>query len=243
MLITSLDNDRIKKYIKLKQRKYREESKTYIVEGEHLVLEAYRTGMVIEVILTRDCVIPIDSEKVYVTEEILNAITTMENAPDVMALCKMPEEEVYGNKLLLLDGIQDPGNLGTIVRSAVAFNVDTIVLGKNTVDLYNPKTIRGAQGMNFHINIIERDLKEIIPELKSKEIPIYGTDVNVGDDAKILRDKDKEKYALIMGNEGQGISREIKDLCDTMLYIKMSEKVDSLNVGVATSILLYELDK
>ena len=84
MLITSLDNDRIKKYIKLKQRKYREESKTYIVEGEHLVLEAYRTGMVIEVILTRDCVIPIDSEKVYVTEEILNAITTMENAPDVI---------------------------------------------------------------------------------------------------------------------------------------------------------------
>lgn len=243
MLITSLENERVKMYIKLKDRKYRKQTNTYIVEGEHLVLEAYKAGMVIEVILFRDEVLPIDAEKVYVTEEILGKITTMENAPSVMALCRIPEEKAYGNKLLLLDGIQDPGNLGTIIRSAVAFNIDTVILGKNTVDLYNPKTIRASQGMNFHITILEKDLIEIIKELKDKDIPVYGTDVNRGEDVRVLKEKDKESYALVMGNEGNGISEEIRELCDSMLYIKMNETAESLNVGVATSILLYELSR
>ncbi len=243
MLITSLDNERIKNYIKLKERKYRKETNTYIVEGEHLVLEAYKAGMVQEVILARDEVLPIDSEIIYVTDEILNKITTMENAPRVMALCKMPTKKEYGKKLLLLDGIQDPGNLGTIIRSAVAFDVDTILLGKNTVDLYNPKTIRAAQGMNFHIVILEEDLVKVIQKLKDKDIPVYGTDVNNGEDVRVLKEKDKESYALVMGNEGNGLSEEIRNLCDSMLYIKMNENVESLNVGVATSILLYELNR
>lgn len=243
MVITSLENDKVKGYMKLKERKYRKQSKTYMIEGEHLVLEAYRRGMVIEVILARDEAFPIDADKVYVTEEILNKITTMENAPRVMALCKMPEEKEWGKKLLLLDGIQDPGNLGTIIRSAVAFDVDTIVLGKTTVDLYNPKTIRAAQGMNFHMNIMERDLIDVIHKLDDAEIPVYGTDVTRGEDVRILREKDKESYALVMGNEGNGISEEVKELCDSMLYIKMNEKAESLNVGVAASILLYELSR
>lgn len=243
MLITSLDNERVKNYIKLKERKYRKQTKTYIVEGEHLVLEAYKAGLIIEVILARDEVLPIDTEKVYVTDEILNKITTMENAPSIMALCKMQEEVPLGKKMLLLDGIQDPGNLGTIIRSSVAFNVDTIVLGKNTVDLYNPKTIRAAQGMHFYISIVEKDLKEVIQKLKDEDIPVYGTDVNMGEDVQVLKEKDKEAYALIMGNEGNGIDPEIKDMCDSLLYIPMNEKVDSLNVAIATSILLYELNR
>lgn len=242
MVITSLDNEKIKNYIKLKERKYRRESKTYIVEGEHLVLEAYKEGLIIEVILARDEALPIDCEKVYVTEEILDKITTMENAPRIMALCKMKEEETYGNKLLLLDGVQDPGNLGTIIRSAVAFNIDTVILGVGTVDLYNPKTIRAAQGMHFHISVMERELLPIIKDLKDKDIPVYGTDVEKGENAKVLKNKDREKYALIMGNEGNGLSSEVRSLCDSMLMIKMNDKVDSLNVGVATSILLYELN-
>lgn len=243
MLITSLDNERVKNYMKLKERKYRKQTKTYIVEGEHLVLEAYKAGLIIEVILARDEVLPIDTEKVYVTDEILNKITTMENAPKMMALCKMPEEKPLGEKMLLLDGIQDPGNLGTIIRSSVAFNVDTIVLGKNTVDLFNPKTIRAAQGMHFYISIVEKDLKEVIQKLKDEDIPVYGTDVNMGEDVQILKEKDKESYALIMGNEGNGIAPDIKDMCDSLLYIPMNEKVDSLNVAIATSILLYELNR
>lgn len=243
MLITSLDNERVKNYIKLKERKYRKQMQAYIVEGEHLVLEAYKAGMIIEVILSRDAVLPIDAEKVYVTEEILNKITTMENAPSIMALCKMNEEKEYGKKLLLLDGLQDPGNLGTIIRSAVAFDVDTVLLGQNTVDLYNPKTIRASQGLHFHVDILEKNLKEVIEDLKDKDIPVYGTDVEYGEDVRNLKEKDKEAYALVMGNEGNGLSEEIKNMCDSMLYIKMSEKAESLNVGVATSILLYELNR
>lgn len=243
MVITSLENDKVKGYMKLKERKYRKQSRTYMIEGEHLVLEAYRKGMVIEVILARDEAFPIDADKVYVTDEILNKITTMENAPRIMALCKMPEEKDWGKKLLLLDGIQDPGNLGTIIRSAVAFDVDTIILGKTTVDLYNPKTIRAAQGMNFHINIIEKDLIEVMQKLDDEDIPRYGTDVIRGEDVRVLREKDKESYALVMGNEGSGISEEVRNMCDSMLYIKMNDKAESLNVGVAASILLYELSR
>ena len=150
---------------------------------------------------------------------------------------------MLGEKILLLDGIQDPGNLGTIIRSAVAFNVDTICLSPDTVDIYNPKVLRSTQGMIFHTNIIIKSLKEIISMLKEREIPIYGTRVDYGIDVSTLREKDRKKYALVMGNEGNGVSEEILDMCDEYIYISMNPDVESLNVGVATSIILYELDK
>lgn len=244
MLITSLDNDRIKGYIKLKDRKYRKKTNTFIVEGRHLVLEAYKAGKIIELILEKDEVLPLDLPTVYVTNEIINRISEMETPSTVMALCKMDEEEeVKGEKILMLDGIQDPGNLGTIIRSSLAFNVDTIVLSPECVDLYNPKVIRSTQGMLFGINIIRKDLEPIIEELKEKEIPVYGTKVEYGEDIVNLKDKDRKKYVLIMGNEGQGVRREILDMCDKYLYIDMNDQVESLNVAVATSILLYEFNK
>lgn len=244
MLITSLDNDRIKGYIKLKDRKYRKKTNTFIVEGRHLVLEAYKAGKIIELILEKDEVLPLDLPIVYVTNEIINRISEMETPSTVMALCKMDEEEeIKGEKILMLDGIQDPGNLGTIIRSSLAFNVDTIVLSPECVDLYNPKVIRSTQGMLFGINIIRKDLEPIIEELKEKEIPVYGTKVEYGEDIVNLKDKDRKKYALIMGNEGQGVRSEILDMCDKYLYIDMNDQVESLNVAVATSILLYEFNK
>ncbi|MBR4671884.1 MAG: RNA methyltransferase [Bacilli bacterium] len=243
MLITSLDNDRIKNYIKLKDRKYRKKTKTFIVEGMHLVLEACKKDIVVELIVEKDVVLPINLPTVYVTNEIINKISEMESPSNVMALCRMEDNDIVGNKILMLDEIQDPGNLGTIIRSAVAFNVDTIVLSPNTVDIYNPKVIRATQGMMFHINIVIKDLIEVINELKKEEIPIYGTKVDYGKDVRDLKDKDRKKYCLIMGNEGNGVSEEVLDLCDAYFYIDMNEKVESLNVGVATSILLYELNK
>ena len=243
MLITSLDNDRIKGYIKLKDRKYRKKTKTFIVEGMHLVLEACKKGIVEELILEKDVVLPIDLPTVYVTNEIINKISEMECPSNVMALCRMFDNNIVGEKILMLDDIQDPGNLGTIIRSAAAFNVDTIVLSPNTVDLYNPKVIRSTQGMMFHINIVIKDLKEVIADLKQKEIPIYGTRVDYGSDVRTLKDKDRSRYCLIMGNEGNGVSEEILDMCDSYFYIEMNEVVESLNVGVATSIILYELNK
>ena len=244
MVITSLDNDRIKGYIKLKDRKNRKKTNTFIVEGMHSVLEAYKKGMVVELILKEDISLPLDVPYVYVTEEIIKKISDAVSPPDVLALCKMANDNVVlGEKILLLDGIQDPGNLGTIIRSAVAFNVDTICLSPDTVDIYNPKVLRSTQGMIFHTNIIIKSLKEIISMLKERDIPIYGTRVDYGIDVSTLREKDRKKYALVMGNEGNGVSEEILDMCDEYIYISMNPDVESLNVGVATSIILYELDK
>ena len=149
MVITSLDNDRIKGYIKLKDRKNRKKTNTFIVEGMHSVLEAYKKGMVVELILKEDISLPLDVPYVYVTEEIIKKISDAVSPPDVLALCKMANDNVVlGEKILLLDGIQDPGNLGTIIRSAVAFNVDTICLSPDTVDIYNPKVLRSTHKYN-----------------------------------------------------------------------------------------------
>ena len=244
MVITSLDNEKVKKYKKLKKRKYRDEYNEFIVEGMHAVIEAFKCGMIIELILEENEALPLDCPYVYVTKEIIDKISTMDTPSTVMALCKkFDEKEVVGDKILILDELQDPGNLGTIVRSAKAFNIDTIILSENTVDIYNPKVIRATQGMMFHINIIRRDTDTIIKVLKNMNIPVYGTDVNYGVDVRDLKKKDKEKFALIVGNEGNGVRRNVLSECDKNLYIEMNSKVESLNVGVATSILLYELGK
>lgn len=243
MLITSLDNERIKNYIKLKDKKYRDESGLFIVEGEHLVLEAYRAGILKEVIMEEDSVIPIDCPKTYVTKEIIKKISNVFTPTNMYGVCSKLVEDKIGDKVLVLDGVQDPGNLGTIIRSAKAFNTDTVVLSLDTVDLYNPKVLRATQGMAFHINIVRCDIKTLLGDLKSKEIPVYVTRVEYGEDVRLLRDKDKVKYALVMGNEGNGVSEEIKDLADKFIYIDMNSKVESLNVSIATSILLYELGR
>ena len=243
MVITRLDNDKVKYYIKLKDRKYRKKEKKFIVEGMHLVLEAYKNNIVKELILEENVSLPLSLPAVYVTKEVMNKLSEMESPSDVMALCRIEEKEITGNKFIMLDDIQDPGNLGTIIRSAAAFNIDTVILSPNTVDLYNPKVIRGTQGMIFNVNIVTRDLISVIDELKQREIPIYGTRVNYGDDVRALKNKDKSSYCLIVGNEGQGIKDEILDKCDLFLHIDMNDKVESLNVGVAASIILYELDR
>jgi len=243
MIITSLDNDNVKKWKKLCKKKYRDEFGIYLVEGEHLVEEAYKSGVL-------DKVIVLDGEDysydniIYVSYEVMKAISSLDTPNRIMGVCKKKDSsELIGKRYLLLDGVQDPGNLGTIVRSAVAFNIDTIVLSDDTVDLYNPKVLRSTQGMIFHTNIIECDLVSVIDELHGMNITVYGTDVNNGIDARELSDSDKVSFALVMGNEGNGVRKEIKELCDKNLYINMNENVESLNVGVATSILLYELGR
>ena len=244
MLITSLENERIKNYIKLKDKIYRKRTNTFIVEGLHLVLEAYKSGNLIELIIEKDEVLPLDVPTIFVTNEIISRLTSLDNPVTVLGLCKIDDnKEIKGEKILMLDGVQDPGNLGTIIRSSVAFNVDTIVLGSNTVDLYNPKVVRATQGMLFHTNIINADLKETIGELKKQEIPIYGTKVEYGEDVRNFPSKDKKRYGLVVGNEGAGVSNEVLELCDKYIYIDMNEKVESLNVSIATSIILYELNR
>lgn len=245
MLITSLDNERVKKYRKLREKKYRDRLNLFLVEGWHLVLEAYRAGLVEEVILTEEVTCELDVPKIYVTQEIIKKITELDTPVPILALCHKVENDPQkiGQRILMLDGIQDPGNLGTILRSAKAFHVNTVILGTKTVDLYNAKVLRSTQGMLFHLHVIEGNLVELIPKIKKQGIPIYGTKVESGEDVRKLETSAKTQYALVMGNEGNGVTEEVLSLCDHYLYIQMDSEVESLNVAVATSILLYELDR
>ena len=236
-MITSVNNERIKEISKLNNKKYRKERGLCIVEGEHLVEEAYKHDLLVEVYSLNE--VSYDNSYI-VAESVMKKISNLDSVPNIIGVCKMKEENSLGNKLLILDNIQNPGNLGTIIRSAVAFNVDTIVLSNDTVDLYNSKVIRATEGMIFNINIVTKDLFSFIPSIKDK-YKIYGTNVENGTLLKNV--KKVEKYAIIMGNEGNGVKRELQDMCDENIYIEMNSLCESLNVGVATSIILYELGR
>ncbi len=239
MIITSLNNPTIKEISKLKNKKYRDLTNTYLVEGDHLVEEAYKNNLLTKIILLEDTTCNYDIEKIYVTKEVMKKLTELDTPNKIIGIVKENTPLPIGNKILILDNIQDPGNLGTIIRSSVAFDIDTIVLSPNTVDTYNPKVIRSTQGMIFYTNIITLKLKEFIDEIKTKNYTIFGTNVRNGKNIKEITLP--EKFALVLGNEGQGVSKEIESLCDDNIYIKMSSKCESLNVSVATSILLYEV--
>ena len=241
MLITSIKNEHIKELAKLKEKKYRDETNTFLVETKHLVLEAYRAGLIKELILEQNEIFPIDVPTTYVSKEVLKKISSLDTPSKVMAVVnKRKNENELGNKILILDKIQDPGNLGTIIRSAVAFNIDTIVCSTDTVDLYNPKVIRASQGMMFHIPILTKNIEEAIKELKTKDYKIVGTKVTNGHDVRTS--SIYSHFALVIGNEGQGMSKNIEDLCDEFLYIKMNGNCESLNASVAASILMYEIN-
>jgi len=241
MVITSVDNKKIKEIKRLNDRKGRDETGLFLVEGLHLVKEALSAGTLQELILVDGELVDIEYPTTYVSENVLSSISSLTTPPSVLGICKKPSvKDDYGDKVLVLDRIQDPGNLGTIIRSAVAFNVNTIVLGDGCVDVYNPKVLRATQGLIFQINIVTGNLNTIIPVLKATHT-ILGTEVTGGTD--INNYKGTKSYALIMGNEGQGMSDELKLLCDDLLYIKTNDLCESLNVSIACSILLHQLDK
>lgn len=243
MIISSTNNPKIKYMIKLNQKKYREKENKFIVEGLHLVEEAYNKGLLEEVYILENNNYKISVEQNIITKSIMKKISSLKTPPKIIGLVNKKENKFIGNKYLLLSNIQDPGNLGTIIRSSVAFNIDTIVLSEDTVDLYNPKTIRSTEGMLFNINIVQKNIKQAIKELKEKNIKVYATSVESGTNIKKIPNTNKEKYAIIMGNEGKGLKEEIILLADERLYIKMNPKCESLNVSVAASILLYEMSE
>ena len=241
MLITSTDNKKIKEVNKLKQKKYRDSEGKFIVETLNLIKEAYLEDSLIELYVLEGYNLPlnIDVPMYTVTEEVMNKIKSI-NTSNVLGVCHKKESNTYvGNKYLLLDGVQDPGNLGTILRSSLAFGVDTVVLSDGCCDLYNDKVIRASEGAIFKLNILKEDLKVSINNFNKMNIPIYGTDVVGGKEVSLI---EKDSYAIIMGSEGNGISSEIKKLVKENIYIKIKD-VESLNVAVATSIILYELSK
>lgn len=241
MLYSSIDNNKIKDIKKLHIKKYRDKKNLFLVEGSHLVLEAYKTGLLKELFLEENELLPLDVMTSYMTNNVKNYLSELDNPTNIIGVCEKKEGIIEGKRIVYLDCIQDPGNLGTIIRSCVAFNIDTLVLSKDCVDLYNSKVIRATQGLLFHLNIVIENIENFVPNLKQNGYKIYGTKVTHG---KNLKDIEKnEKFVIIMGNEGNGIGEVASELCDEFIYIKMNEKCESLNVGVATSIILYELDK
>ncbi len=234
--IVSSQNKKIKEFCKLKQKKYRDQSEYFIVETPHLIKEAKKAG-VLEIIISSDEKFKPD---ILVTEEILKKISNLAT-PSVIGICQKVTRNNLGTKVLMLNGIQDPGNFGTIIRSAVAFNIDTIIYDENCVDLYNFKTIMSSQGLLFKINFIKTNLLTKIKELKKQNYQIFATDVKEGKELKSI--VKKSPYVIIMGNEGNGVSSEIIKEADEKINIKINKQCESLNVGVATSIILYELSR
>ena len=239
MLITSVNNDKIKELVKLKDKKYRDINDLFFVEGKDLCDIAYEKGLLREIYVMDGYDNIYDGIPcTYISLDVMKKISDMESVSEYYGVCSKIVENGIGNRLLVLDNIQDPGNLGTIIRSAVAFNFDTIVLSRNMVDLYNPKVVRSTKGMLFNINIIVRDLVPFLNELD--DYMIYGTDVIDG--VNIKNENIPFKIAIVIGNEGKGISTEVRECCQKFLYIGMNNKCESLNAGVSASIIMYEVD-
>ena len=243
MVITSLDNEKVKYYYKLGKKKYRDLNNEFIVEGEHLILEAYKAKSLKEVLILEGEVLPIEVPIIEVSMEVLKKITMLNTPPKMIGLCEKKIDTTIGKRILVIDEVQDPGNMGTIIRSAVAFNIDTIVIGDNTVDVFSPKVVRATQGMIFHIPIVFYSIDKLIPILNKLNIPIYATNVKYGEEVKNKKKKEKECFALIIGNEGSGVNPKYLEKSDKFIYIPMNDVVESLNVAVATSIILYEMDE
>lgn len=236
-MIDSINNEKVKYYKRLREKKYILEEKKYIVESEHLVTEAYKSGVLLEVI-TSNTKYNFDVKTTLVSERVLKSISNMPSTPDIMGIVKYKESnKIIGNKIILLDNVQDPGNVGTIIRSALAFNVNTVILSNDSVNLFNDKMIRSSEGTIFKMNVIKMDLKTAIEEIHNMKIKVYYADMSGNIDLDNANIKD---YALVLGSEGKGISDYIKELSDDSINIPMNNLCESLNVSITGGIIMYK---
>ena len=232
-MITSVQNAKIKELEKLNNAKYRNEVGLFLVEGPHLVAEARSCGLLVEAYSLEE-----KDGYTQVSDNVMKKICNTKTVVSEVGVVKIPSNKGLSDKLLILDTIQDPGNMGTIMRSAKAFGFETIILSEGCVDIYNDKVIRSSQGAIFKLNFIKTNLLDFIPKLTDYDV--YGTDVVNGINVKEV--KVDKKIAVIMGNEGNGVSKEVRNLVNKNIYIPI-DNMESLNVGVAASIIMYELKK
>lgn len=254
-VIKSKDNETIKHIKKLKEKKYREEYKEFIIEGAKMIEEAIQENANIKSVIICDdcknqCAIPnelmyeIAKKKcIYVDEKIFSTITDVINPQGIMAIVEKTdskEEKIdYSQDVfLILDNIQDPGNMGTILRTADSLNINQIIVSKGSADIYNLKVVRSTMGAIFRVKVIEsEDLTKTIKEMKKNKIKICATDLKTD---KSIYDIDYHKTAIIIGNEANGVSEKVLDLADNKIKIPMPGKTESLNAAIATSVILYE---
>lgn len=230
MIINSLKNEHIKKIIKLKQKKYRYQDKMYLVEGYHLVQEAKKNNCLEEVLVTE----PKGYEnELLVSYEIIAKISSTVNPQDIIGVCKMVHKNCDSDRVLMLDEVKDPGNVGTLLRSAVAFGYKKVFLSRNSCDIYNEKVLRSGQGANFYLDISYCDLENTIDDLTEQGFKVYATSLK----GEYLSKQIAKKHAIILGNEAHGVRLAILDKCET-LKIEINE-IESLNVAVAGSIIMF----
>ncbi len=252
--IVSVHNPRVKQWAQLLERKGRIKQGLFLAEGIHLVQEAVRSGAQIHSILyaiERGWPHELDSLKrtndrslIGVSEAVLAKVTdTMTPQPVVAILHKPSMDEaqllVQARSLAVaVDGVQDPGNLGTIIRSADAAGARAVILGKGTVDPFSPKTVRSTMGSLFHLPIVEADLQSLLPKAREAGVQVIGTDLKAERSCYEL-DLTADTW-FVLGNEGNGVSDEVAKLCNVQTYIPMAGQAESLNVAMAATVLLYE---
>ena len=238
--ITSISNQLIKDIYQLKQKKYRNQTKQFMVEGLHLVEEAYK-NKVLKIVLSNDELLlnKFNNVKtVLVNNQIIEKLSNTTTPQNVLGVVDIIENKFeLVDKYLILDGVNDPGNLGTIIRTSLALGVNHLILSNNTVDIYNDKVIRATQGAIFKANIFYTDLEEIYIKLKQNNIKIITTSLEAN---KTLNDLERiDKFAIVVGNEANGISNVSKEYADELIIIPMKNNIESLNVGIASGIILY----
>lgn len=245
MIITSKDNEIIKEIKKLKDKKNR--TSNFIVEGIKMCKEAIEENAQIECFVFSDMELKskfanLEQYKVIdVSEKVFSSISDVVTPQGVLAVIKKNENansiDFNENYILALDSIQDPGNLGTIIRTADSANIKQIIVSKTTADAFSPKVIRSTMGAIFRVKIIETDLAETLKEAKNQGFKVITTSL---DTEKSIYDVDYSKSIVVIGNEANGVSKEIQEISDVKVKIPMLGKTESLNASVATGIMIYE---
>lgn len=241
MIITSLTNQHVLYACSLKEKKYRDKENKFLIEGDHLLQMAPIES--IECLFTTDLTYQASYPIYYVTPEVLEKIAYTKTPQNKIAIVKKLHHTIdyHQKKYLLLDHVSDPGNLGSILRTALAFQIDYVVLSLNSVDIYNDKVIRSSQGAIFKCKFVYANLLEVMQQLKENNIVTYASTLS-SNSINLTTLKQIQSFALIVGNEGSGISLEILKAADVAIKIAHSAAIDSLNVSVATAIMLYYFD-
>ncbi|WP_036452079.1 TrmH family RNA methyltransferase [Mycoplasma buteonis] len=234
MILTSKSNSKVKFWKKLREKKYRDLENLYLIDGYHLVEEARKQNLLVETIeLIGKARF---SDSIQVTEDILKYLSSTVTPQSIIGVVQKRKNQIKPiHKVVALNNLQDPGNVGTIIRLAKAFEFDTVLV--ENLDPYNDKVIRASQGAFFDVNILEtKNIAFNLQKLKEKGFFVYETllDQNAKKLAEVSFPNDK--LVIVLGNEGNGISQQVKELSDTNVYIPIA--FESLNVACAAAIIM-----
>ncbi|MDD3383301.1 MAG: RNA methyltransferase [Bacilli bacterium] len=243
MKITSLTNEKVKFWNSLNLPSQRVKNKKYIVDGDHLVIEAFKLNC-LDTLIYNDFLpkeLESFSNKYQVTNEIMKKISNVSNFKNIIGVCNYTKGSLQNiDSYIALDDVQDPGNGGTILRSALAFGFKGMLISLNSFDQYNTKFIRATMGAFFNLPVLKVDLYESLIKLKNDGYKIISADLN-NDSINIEELPFLDKFVVVVGSEGNGVSQNIIGISDYILKINMNSKVESLNVGVAASIIMHHI--